>query len=164
MNDFTEYLSFIPLGLLAFLMLIPFVFAEEIEGIPDASNTIDDGFDQLGTWFEKLINNANVTGNETPLNTTEVELQDLLNDSITTGKAGSNFLFSFHHLIESFIYVLVPEEYEIDPLFVLLISWSVGSLAVFMIFRRSLPHMVMFAGIFGIVVILFMIGGINPQF
>ncbi|MCV0393685.1 MAG: hypothetical protein K5790_10425 [Nitrosopumilus sp.] len=164
MKDITGHLSLIPLGLLAFLMLVPFAFAEEVEGVPDASGAIDDGFDELGRWFEGLISNANVTGNETPLNTTEAELQDLLDDSIATGKAGKNFLFTFHHLVESFIYVLVPEKYEIDPLFVLLISWGVGAFAVYMIFRRSIPHMVMFAGIFGVVIILFMIGGINPQF
>ena len=161
MKDLSN-LPMVLLGLLAFLLLIPFttfVFAQEL---PNASEGIDDGFDQLDRWFDGLITNANLTGTETPLNTTESELQDLLDGSIQTGKSGKNFLFDFHHLIELFIKAISP--IDIDPLFILLISWFVGSLTVYLIFKKSLPHLILFGVIFGVVVLLFMIGGTNPQF
>lgn len=155
-------LPMVIVGMTVFLMMVPSAFAEEVEGVPDISNEVDDGFDELGRWFEGLIGNANITGTETPLNTTETELQNLLDSSIQTGKDGKNFLFSFHKLIENFIIAISP--IDIDPLFILLISWGVGSFAVWMIFKRSFKHMVIFAGIFGVVILLFMIGGINPKF
>lgn len=148
--------------LMAFLMLIPFTTLAFAQDVPNVSEGVDDGFDELDRWFEGLISNANLTGTETPMNTTESELQDLLDGSIQTGKDGKNFLFSFHHLIELTINVLSP--IDIDPLFVLLISWFVGSITVYLIFKKSLPHLILFGVIFGIVILLFMIGGTNPQF
>lgn len=163
-SDIDGYSSYpiVLLLLLGLIMLIPFATLAFAQEVPNASEEIDDGFDELGRWFDGLISNANLTGTETPLNTTESELQDLLDGSIQTGKSGKNFLFDFHHLIELFIIALSP--IDIDPLFVLLISWGVGSITVYFIFKKSLPHLILFGVIFGIVILLFMIGGINPEF
>lgn len=164
MKDITFDLPLVLLLFFAFMMLFPFVpviFAQEGLG---TSEKIDTGFDWLYDYFENMITGANVTGNEIPTNTTEDELLDLLDNSVKTGKSGKNFLFDFHHLIESAIDAVVPDQYELDPLLVLLISWGVGSFLVFMIFRHSLKHLLIFASIFGFVIILFMIGGINPEF
>ena len=148
--------------LLSLVLLLPFAtlaFADS-----GVSDSIDLGFDKLDEYFKGLIENAKLTGDETPLGTTEDELNEVLDSSIQTGKDGKNLLFSFHELVENIINAVVPEEYEIDPLIVLLISWGVGFLMVYGITKGSVKHLILFGGIFGLVIVLFMIGGINPQF
>lgn len=134
---------------------------EDVTGI-NPSDEIDKGFDSLDAWFSNMIKQAQLTGDETPLGTTEDELDNLLEESIKTGKNGKNFLFSFHHLIESAIIAVSP--IDIDPLIILIISWIVGTIVMFVIFKGSLKHVMLFAVLFGTVILLFMIGGINPQF
>lgn len=160
LKDWTFEAPYFILMLLSLILLLPFVtlaFADS-----GVSSSIDLGFDKLDEYFKGLIENAKLTGNETPLNTTEDELLDVLDNSIDAGKIGKDLLFVFHELVESAIKAVSP--IDIDPLIVLLISWGVGFLMVYSITKGSVKHLLLFGGIFGLVIVLFMIGGINPQF
>jgi hypothetical protein len=149
-------LGVIIVGLIIFLMIFGSAYADS-----EVSQTIDDLSDNGSDYFEELIGDSGLDGDNL-LGTTEDEVQDVRTGAFDTLKAGKDFAFSFHHLFEAIALSVSPG--DLDPTIVSLIALALSGLMVFMFVKKLWIHFIIFAMAIVVFAVVVMVVGINPEF
>ena len=150
------------LGLVLLLSFVPEVFAQDPSGDISSVDSLGvrdfilDGFESLRELFGEVIEEANIEDSEVnPLNTTEAELQEVLDSAVDTGTAGAEFFFAFHRLFESVGFALSP-----IALNIILVSIIAGVLGVILIWKMGgdvTKHLFIFLAVILVVVLVMMV-------
>ena len=119
-----------------------------------------DFFDWIGEFFRPTVKGIEDVDN--PLNTTNAELEDVLDSAVETGKAGTDFLFAFHNLFESIAFAISP--IALNAILVAVVAGIFGALLIYRFSRRSAHHLFLFLAVIMAIVVIMMILGTNPQF
>jgi len=120
-----------------------------------------DFFDSVGEFFRPTVSKVEqLEGN--PLNTTNAEMERVLDSAVETGKAGTDFLFAFHNLFESIAFAISP--IALNAILVAVVAGIFGAFLILRFARHSAKHLFLFLAIIIGIVIVMLVIGTNPQF